>query len=158
MTAERMIDMALATLQAQLPGVIATLNAEPGAVQLVAPAAYWFAGRDPIVDYPAVEVAIADVDLGNFDFNHQDTDATTPVIVGAWMQDADYELLMRRCYRMGRALKRVMLQRDSCGDGTNPIRAQFRYRPIQPDNRGGDIWTSAAVLYVTVEHTEAVAE
>lgn len=155
---EYMIDSAIATLRAELPMRITAVNAEAGAsLQLLTPSTtdgFLFAGKDPIVSYPSVEVAIADVNLSNFDVSrYMNGDASTPLIVAGWVQDNEKEALMRRAYRYGRALGMVMLQDDAAGSGTRPTTAVFRFRPTDPDTRQGDAWTAAALLIVTYEST-----
>lgn len=143
---EGVVDSAIASIAADLPDVIATINAEtgaanPAAIELEMPdprpveegGAIYFGGFD-IVKYPSIEIASPDFSLADFDLDNWSADLRAVLMVRGHVMDANAARVLRRAYRFGRALLQVLLQPDAFGAGVqirkdDGVRGYYRFNP-----------------------------
>jgi hypothetical protein len=161
---------AKATLQAQLPGALAALNAEAGApVQLGNPGSYYLYG-DPSGKLPdlavhgvTVEVSSPDQEYESFDMAFLQADATGLVQVTVWAQttptgdrDSDWSNLIDTLHRYAKAVVSVLAHEAAVAPDSKPQRAAVRVRAadVSPDTPPSQPIVAGAAILVNVDYTE----
>lgn len=153
---------ALNTLRWSLPAAIATLNAEPGAVQLpevsdtyVVPYGLTSKPVGPTI----VEVSAPATEGRQPNIPTSDADARAMVSVVITMTEQRERAVLAEClHRYATAVVSILAAPDSCGLGTALTRWTTRViaADIDPDNTGR-IPTSKAFVGIEVEWNEALA-
>jgi hypothetical protein len=164
---EALVDGVTLTLRTHLPTAIAELNAEPGAVQLVAvDTDRWFPGGHgaPIPDLgvrPAGEVSAASGRALDMDIAPRTATHTTPIMVALWFGEPDYGTLSRMCWRYVRALSLALSRRGVAGGHTIPESIEWDVGlGLDPEADGGanpQAWRGCAFVVVTVSDRVPVA-
>lgn len=163
---------AMATLQAQLPGVIAGLNAEPDAVQLAVPTVYALHGRhwpmpDLPVGEPVVKVSAPNVRVDGLDVATLAGDATAPLQVTVWAYlpptgdgDLDHTTLMATLHRYGKAVVRVLAHEDTCcaGSTVTATDTAVRQADVSPGQPNPGYVMGAVAVVLQVEYVEQLAD
>lgn len=157
---EALADAVGLTLRTHLPGVITTLNAEPGAPQL-APVDddRWFIGGHggPIPDLgvrPAGEVSTAIGRVRDLDIGQRTGDHETAIMVALWFGEPTYNTLARMCWRYVRALSLTLNRRGVAGGHTIPDSFEWDVGlALDPNADGGtdpQAWRGCAFVVVNI--------
>lgn len=167
MGADGLARYALPTLEAQMPGAIATLNARPGApVQLAVPTHYYLYGEatgampELAIHGVAVEVSAADVDLDNLDTASEHADASTPLAVTVWAEEAvDFPGMITRLHLYGMAVVSVLRAPGWAPGGAIVRRASIRVRAadIDPDAPDSTVTKAGAAVIMQVDYDERLS-
>ncbi len=148
---------AKATLEAQMPGAIAALNAETGAAQLPVPGTFYLYGRKVLPDLAvhrvAVEVSTPDLDFTDLDAHTLAADGLGLVQVTVWAQEVDFEVLIERLHRYASAVVSILAHHDASGPTTIPRSAAVRVRAadVDPESGADQQVTAGAAILVRVE-------
>ncbi len=165
---ETIIDATLATLRANLPGAIATINAATTDFDLETPASKpgltddgYVAGGFQTIRLPMIEVAAVDGTLTDWSVQQSDAEHRFGMIVRAQFEDLRSEpgRLYRRALRYGTALLRVLTVPDAftpVGTGRvaiseSGVRWAYRWNP-EIDEREEVV--GQAILIFALENVE----
>lgn len=79
---------------------------------------YYPGGCGTIIRYPTIEVAVPDLNGGDFSVQEHESDAEPTLIVRAWLEHAKFPTLYRHCCRYGAAIYNVLANPDASGRGS----------------------------------------
>lgn len=122
-------------------------------VELVMPAweNFYPGGVAALTVHPAIEVAVPDMGISDFDVAVRDGDVTFSLIIRHWHQHAIYDVLHRQTARMSAAILDTLTGPNALpGCRVTAIRGAWR---ANPETREHDEIKSGAVLGLTVETT-----
>lgn len=112
---------------------------------------YYAGAASTIIRYPAVEVALPDLNLANFDLAKLNADATENLVVVLWEQATQMTVLYRKLTRLAAAAYQVLIPDNAIGGATaESVRGAWRWNPEA--NQRDEI-TSGALLVFSLSST-----
>jgi len=149
---EPIVDVALATLRRDLNDTIDLINAahDDFAIDHVPDDSYFPGGlAQPATFYPYLEVSASDQLVSAATVAQVAwTVSTTRLIIVAWCQHVDDEVLYRSQLRYGQAIMSVVAPRGALGDEvwTEEMQAVYRRRDITIEGSGEQMIGSVAIV------------
>lgn len=164
---EELVDVAVETLSASLGPALAAVYAaradadqaagrtieyevpRPGLFEIGGD--YYVPASATILRYPAIEVALPDLNIANFDIGQVEGDATENLIVLAWERSAQMPVLYRKLTRLLAAIYDVLIAPTSLGSAeVQTVRGAWRWNP---EAKEADQIVSGALLVLGLEST-----
>lgn len=159
---EEIVDAAIETLGAQLEPALTQIYADRAGADLAAGreiemrvpkpglreagGSYYAGAASTIIDYPAIEVALPDLNMTNFDLGMVDADVTENLVVVAWEQAVDMQILYRRLTRLLAAVYDVLIpERAIASAEVQTVRAAWRWNP--ETNERDEITSGALAVF-----------
>jgi hypothetical protein len=94
---------------------------------------YYVGGASTILRWPAIEVAVPDLNMQNFDIALTEGDFTENLVIVAWDSHVDRSILYRKLARLATAIWDVLLVPHSMGTAqVETVRAAWRQNPETP--------------------------
>ncbi|HLE98975.1 MAG TPA: hypothetical protein VI540_03685 [Gaiellaceae bacterium] len=158
------IRSAIASLQANLPTQIAAFNAEPeNEVTLTAPVAFHFGAADPLIEFPAIEVAATDGATAQWAIDRSEGDHFPQIAVVIWFEGERGEIgpTYEASLGMARCVLEVLSQTGAFGEAEIPNdagavtwRTDVLPADLTEDGREFSKWRCAVLLVFRLETVE----